>query len=374
MQDYLAGLDRSIGTRARGTRNLLDNAQMEINQRRSLSAALSGNVFIADRWMAQNAGVGAATLFYNTMASFGVAVPAGRPRPAQLEYIQMTTADAALAATDYMVFRQAIEGFNVQQLQYGTANAAPLTLTFDVFCTISTQFIVELYNGDSTGRTISKFFTTIAGQFTTITLNYPGDTGAGYFFTDGAQASLYVQFFLAAGSNYTTGTLQTSWGSLVQANRMVGLTNAFPATVGNKFAVTNVQLEIGVTATPLEIRPYMAELFTAQRYFERIDAGANANTYFASGQCFATTQAVILLQFSATKRATPTLSYSAASDFAVFSAIAAVVPLTSIATGLATLTGASINTVSGASLAAGNATTLLANATTAARIDVGVEI
>jgi hypothetical protein len=37
--------------------------------------------------------------------------------------------------------------------------------------------------------------------------------------------SLSLTFWLGAGTNFTSGTLQTTWGSTVNANRAVGQVN-----------------------------------------------------------------------------------------------------------------------------------------------------
>jgi hypothetical protein len=77
---------------------------------------------------------------------------------------------------------------------------------------------------------------------------------------------LGVFFWLAAGSNYSSGTLNTSWAASVDANRVVGQTNLAAAT-SNYWQVTGVQLEVGPVATPFEFEPFETTLRKCQRYF-----------------------------------------------------------------------------------------------------------
>ena len=87
--------------------------------------------------------------------------------------------------------------------------------------------------------------------------------------TNDNSTSIDIAFWLAAHSSNTSGTLQTSWGALTQANRAVGQTN-LGATVNNAFYITGVQLEVGNTATPFEHRSFAEELQSCYRYYRLI--------------------------------------------------------------------------------------------------------
>jgi hypothetical protein len=73
-------------------------------------------------------------------------------------------------------------------------------------------------------------------------------------------------FFLGAGSNYTSGTLQTTWGTEVTANRAVGQVNLADDTA-NEWYITGVQLEAGTTASDFEFLPVDVNLNRCQRYY-----------------------------------------------------------------------------------------------------------
>ena len=66
--------------------------------------------------------------------------------------------------------------------------------------------------------------------------------------------SLYLQFWLGAGSDYTSGTLATSWEYRHNANIAVGQVNLADST-SNEWYITGVQLEAGEVASDFEFLP-----------------------------------------------------------------------------------------------------------------------
>ena len=74
---------------------------------------------------------------------------------------------------------------------------------------------------------------------------------------------------MLAGTNFTSGTQQTTWANYTAANRFAGQVNFFDST-SNNFYLTGVQLEIGDKVTPFEHRSYGEELALCHRYFEKI--------------------------------------------------------------------------------------------------------
>lgn len=310
-------------------RNIIQNAQMLIKQRAitSIVPIGGGTNTIADRWITTNNALGVQNMNYVTKAAFGGGnLPVGRPTPPNIQYIQVTTIDAAPAAGDYTVWYQNVEGLNLQHLNYGTPNAQTVTVSFDIFSTQTSVYCLELIVIGATTRGISRLFTAIGGQFTTIVLTYPGDTAQ--VIPNDNTARFRLHFFLQGGTTYTSGVLAQDWAALVNANRCPGISSNYSLTVNNIIAITNVQMEVATSPTAFEIVNYDEELRTCLRYFERIDTGGlgGASSYGA-GFAVAGNLAAIFVPF-VPKRANPTIAVPAANTFILQTAAGAVVPLT----------------------------------------------
>ena len=71
---------------------------------------------------------------------------------------------------------------------------------------------------------------------------------------------------LSAGTDFTSGTLNTTWASWTNANTAETTTNVLDST-SNNFYLTGVQLEVGDTATSFEHRSFTDEILRCQRYY-----------------------------------------------------------------------------------------------------------
>jgi len=145
-------------------------------------------------------------------------------------------------------------------------------------------------------------------EFETIT--FPADT-TGAFDNDNAD-SLQLRFWLGAGTNFTSGTLATTWGTYTAANVAVGQVNIADST-SNDFLITGVQLEAGTSATDFEFLPIDVNLGRCQRYYEKTYALATAPGTSGTGQRHqgstdAGSNFVVHDRFCVKKRATPTIT------------------------------------------------------------------
>jgi hypothetical protein len=235
---------------------------MQVAQRGTSTASITSGDFIyrtADRFNTALSSLGTWTESVENDA------PTGSGFRKSLKVL-CTAADASPAAADYFILTQFIEGQNLQHIKKGTAAAEQLTVSFWVKSNRTGTYILELRDIDNT-RSVSKSYTVSAsGTWEYKTITFPADT-TGAFDNDNG-ASLRVSFYLAVGSNFTSGTLQTSWGSSTDANLGVGQTNLAAAT-SNYWQVTGVQLEVGATATPFEFKTFEDNLFECQRYYEK---------------------------------------------------------------------------------------------------------
>jgi len=293
--------DATVGL---GTKNLIINGDMRIAQRgTSVSGLTTGGYYTVDRWKFNITTAGTWTMEQDTD------VPTGQGFANSMK-MSCTTADASLAAGDRVWFDQRVEGYNLQQLAYGTASAKSITVSFWVKSNKTGTYILEFYSDDS-NKTASKSYTiSSANTWEKKTIILASDTVSGFNNDNGL--SLYVWFWLAAGSTYSSGTLNTSWAANVTANRAVGQTNLADST-SNYINITGVQLELGENATPFENRMYSQELAMCQRYYWKIAEGSGQMLGLAS---YYTSGGVLLyVQSPSPMRNTPTVDQVNGTDY-----------------------------------------------------------
>lgn len=276
------------------SRNLLHNGAMQVHQRStSVAGITTANWHTADRWYLLPSSMGTWT---NTVESDA---PTGSGFRKSYKVL-CTTADASPAAGDYVIVRQRLEGQDVQALKKGTAESRSVTLSFWTKSNSTGTHIVELYDNDNARHVSAAYTVASSGTWEYQSLTFPGDvTGA---FDNDSEASLAVQFWLGAGTTFTSGTLGTTWGTTT-ANRAVGQTNLAAAT-SNYWQSTGAQLEVGTTATEYQFKSYGQELQECQRYFYSgvgnalvVDPGALKRFHLLCG-------------FPVTMRAAPTVTLS----------------------------------------------------------------
>jgi hypothetical protein len=164
-----------------------------------------------------------------------------------------TTADSTPAAADYLHLAQRLEGQNLQHFLKGTTSAKQFTLSFWAKSNVTGIYVAELRDNDNTRSVSAQYTISVSGTWEKKTITFPADT-TGAFDNDNAH-SVSLNFWLASGSNFTSGALPTTWASVTNTNRAVGQTNLAAAT-NNYWQVTGVQLEAGAVATPFEFEDY----------------------------------------------------------------------------------------------------------------------
>ena len=289
-------------------RNIVINGDMQIAQRSTSVASITTSSYhTLDRFNFDLSSFGTWTMSQSTD------VPSGYGFSKSLK-LDCTTADATPSASDYLVLSQYFEGQNLQYLKKGTANAVSLTASFWVKSTKTGTFIVNLLDNDNS-RSISKSYTVSTSntwEFKTVTLT--GDT-TGAFDNDNAK-SLELHFWLGAGSNFTSGTLQTTWGSTVTANRAVGQVNCADST-SNDFLITGVQLEAGTSATDFEFLPIDVSLDRCLRYFYSHAQQSLGHTEVGVGGYLNSSQIFCFINFPVKMRTQPSVYLTTGTDYYV---------------------------------------------------------
>jgi hypothetical protein len=252
-------------------RNIIINGDMSIAQRATSSSGItSDGIYTVDRIRTGIATAGTWTQSQSTD------VPTGQGFVKSLK-MDCTTANASLSAGSALLLHHRIEGQNVQYLKYGTSSAESVTLSFWVKSNKTGTYIIELdQNGNS--RDYSQSYTiNSANTWEKKTLTFNGDTSA-TLANDNTQ-QLEVNFWLSAGTDWSSGTLNNAWSSSINANRAVGQVNLADSTA-NEWYITGVQLEAGQTASEFEFLPFDVNMQRCSRYYTVLKIGA---TGYATG-------------------------------------------------------------------------------------------
>jgi hypothetical protein len=185
-------------------------------------------------------------------------------------YLGATTASAVtVGASDYFALIQRIEGYNVADLGWGTANAKTVTLSFQIRSSLTGTFGGAIRN-DSGGRCYPFSYTvSSANTWTTISVTIAGDTSGTWLTTNGS--GVEVWFNLGAGSTFSGTAGAWTSSNIVAPTGSVSVVG----TNGATFYLTGVMLEVGTQATTFDYRSYGTELQLCQRYAQRFGGDAS---------------------------------------------------------------------------------------------------
>jgi len=240
-------------------RNKIINGAMVIDQRNAgaVLTSPSSNTYSLDRWRT----FGGASYTYNVQQNAGsVTPPVGFAN-----YLGVTsTAASSLPAGGNTRLMQNIEGYNLADLNWGSANAQTAILSFWVRSSLTGTFGMSLWNENADLSYPASYTINSANTWEQKTITITGPTSGTWNTTNGSGVT--VNFSLGSGSTYTGGTAST-WNSALyfQPTGSVNLV----ATNGATLYITGVQLEAGTTASPFEYRQYGTELALCQRYYEK---------------------------------------------------------------------------------------------------------
>jgi hypothetical protein len=280
-------------------RNRIINGDMRIDQRNAGASVTPNNSYTLDRWICGASQTSKYTVQQNAGS---VTPPAGFSK-----YLGVTSSSAySVTSTDFFTVEQLIEGFNMADLAWGTANAKTITASFWVRSSLTGTFGGAFYA--STGSLGYPFSYTIssANTWEQKTVTIVGQTGGSWATNNTSFGSLCFSLGMGSSYSYASGTwVANTVRSATGATSVVG-------TSGATFYITGVQLEVGTAATDFERRPYGTELALCQRYFETsYPAGATIPTALANGWTSTTLQNIAEgpsgVVFKVTKRANPTM-------------------------------------------------------------------
>jgi hypothetical protein len=293
----LAELGGSYGTGGFvGMKNRIINGAMVIDQRNagaSVTPIAPGLTYTVDRWGFFNS---TSTNRFSAQQNAGsVTPPAGFTN-----YLGLTVTSAYTpSGSNEQFLSQQIEGLNVADLGWGTANAQAVTASFWVRSSLTGTHSGSVRNPNGYSRSYPFTFTVnAANTWEQKTVTIPGDTGG----TWNVNNSAGIQFGFNLGSGSSSLGTAGAWST---TNAFTGATGSLQvsATSGATFYITGVQLEKGSTATSFDYRPYGTELALCERYFEvgsaeiSQAAGPNGFTQF-------------VMPYRQTKRVAPTATFT----------------------------------------------------------------
>ena len=277
-----------------GFKNRIINGGQVINQRygTTLQTGASGNV--TDRFKVLNSSAGTVNAQTVTTA------PAGFTYSTQLT---VGTADTVVDVGDSVIFYQPLEGYNIADFNWGTANAKTVTLSFWVYSSLTGTYSGSLV--DQAGNYSYPFNYSISSANTweqkTVTITGPTSGTFGKV----NDVGFYLELSLMTGSAYQGTPNAWSVGNFRGTSSQVN----WMATSGNTWYVTGVQLEVGTQATSFDFRDYGRELQLCQRYCTVFGTSSlNQSVHFGTGSMYTGTAVNISVALPVSMRTTPTIS------------------------------------------------------------------
>jgi hypothetical protein len=280
-------------------KNRIINGDFRIDQRNAGASVTPANgAYTIDRWFVEASQASKFTVQQNAGS---VTPPAGFTN-----YLGITvgaSANVTVGTSDYFDVTQAIEGFNVADLDFGKSTAKTITFSFWVRSSLTGTFGGSIRNGSAARSYPFTYTISSTNTWEQKTITVVGDTSGTWLTTNGIGLSLC--FSLGMGSTYS-GTAG-AWATANYASA-TGSTNLI-STNSATFYITGVQLEQNTSATPFERRLYNQELANCQRYCYK-DGGDIANQYSNTpgGYYDANYLTFGLLRFPVTMRSQPSLT------------------------------------------------------------------
>jgi hypothetical protein len=273
-----------------GFKNRIINPAMVIDQRNAGAAVTPTNAqYCVDRWLNILSQASKYTVQQSTTAPSGF-----------VNSLVATSSSAySVLSGDYFGIQQAIEGLNVSDLGWGTADAQTVTVSFWVRSSLTGTFGGAAVNSAYNRSHPFSFTISSANTWEQKTLTIAGDTSGTWLTTNGTGIRLIFSLGMGSSISNTAGAWAAgAYYSATGATSVVG-------TNGATFYITGVQLEKGSTATSFDYRPYGTELALCQRYYYKQQASSTGSR-FGTGWVTTTTQLYNTTTFPVTMRTDPT--------------------------------------------------------------------
>ena len=227
-------------------KNMVINGAMQVAQRGTSSTGNTGSGYITvDRMRLTLSSLGTWTISQSTD------VPSGQGFANSLKY-DCTTADASPSGDDQLALDYRIEAQDVFHLRSGTSNALKTTVSFWTKSNKTGTYTFEVQGNDA-NRNISKTYTIDSAdtwEFKSITID--ADTG-GSGVADDNGIGWILKWWLDVGTNWNSGTLQTTWATPVKANRVSSSQVSLGDSTSNEWYITESSLRSATRPRRLSI-------------------------------------------------------------------------------------------------------------------------
>lgn len=246
-------------------KNLIINGNMNVHQRGTTVSSITASSYnTADRWVID---IGTAFGTWTQTVELNDA-PTGTELRKSLRML-CTSNVASPTAGNFIKVRQTIEAQNCNILKKGTSNAESFTVSFWVKSNVTGTYVVEIEDQTNNRLTNNSYTINSINVWERKSITFSRDTTGALNNDNGV--GLLLAFYIGAGSSWTTGTLQTTWGTnSVTANRAAGQVNVASAN-NNYWQITGIQMEVGTVATVFETLPPEVQLIRCQRYYNVIN-------------------------------------------------------------------------------------------------------
>ena len=285
-------------------KNRIINGAMEIDQRNAGASVTLTNAtdqYCVDRFK-----------FYRDVGgTFTAQQSSTAPAGFSTSMVITASTGASPSAAQLNFVKQDIEGFNVADLKWGTADAKDITISFWIRSSVTGVYAISVAN-NSLGRSyVTEVTVSSANTWEQKSVTISGDTSGTWTTNNTAGIRLYLD--LGSGSDYnaTANTWSSAWDCRTSSSVTWG------ATTGATLYLTGVQLEVGSVATEFERRPYGTELQLCQRYYYTTDYASYPTGFFGTVINTANSLANGIGMFPITMRSAPTVTMGSADQSGV---------------------------------------------------------
>jgi hypothetical protein len=296
------------------------NGDMNIAQRTTsvtgFSSVAGGAVQVIDRITNAISDNGTWTITQDTD------VPTGQGFTQSMK-LDCTTADTSVASGSFHTIEYRMEGQDLQFIAKGTSGALYLTIAFWFKSSVTGDYAIELMDDDNNRHIGGTFTISSANTWTKVIKSFAGDT-TGALGND-TNRSLRFNIFLGAGSDLTSGSAPSSWGSRTTANIAHGQTVNGASSTDNNIYITGLQIEASSSALdanslpPFQFEDRGTSLGRCQRYFQKsFPQGTDPQNYssYVAGQSdnsigatMSSTEFKTVVTLKCEMRGAPTITY-----------------------------------------------------------------